>query len=365
MSYEARRRGCPIAPPGCDRAGLSRCLRVCRPWPGAGRSAKSSRPTGFPASRTVSPPRVCKPRQKGLATGREWRRGESNPYLRLARAACSRYHYAPVERPRGARVPAARRSSPAWRSALASGRSWARTRDLRLIRAVLYPAELSVRKERRPLPLHQAQRQCLLREWSRRDSNPRPRRCQRRALPAELQPRVSSTVGRLRADTAGFPVAAERRIGHRAPLGGLSALACASQGPRGAYSGAEAALPLLANETWCSLPPGSPPDARREEGGKTARPAAQARNSGGRIRTCDLQVMSLASCRCSTPRRGLGYPRIPLSAQAGIHQPPGHGDTFGYSDSANLLVGGAFPNTRASVPREVPTLGVEPRLGRV
>ena len=25
----------------------------------------------------------------------QWRRGESNPYLSLAKAACSRYHYAP------------------------------------------------------------------------------------------------------------------------------------------------------------------------------------------------------------------------------------------------------------------------------
>ena len=29
------------------------------------------------------------------STGPQWRRGESNPYLSLAKASCSRYHYAP------------------------------------------------------------------------------------------------------------------------------------------------------------------------------------------------------------------------------------------------------------------------------
>ena len=43
--------------------------------------------------------------------------------------------------------------------------------------------------------------------------------------------------------------------------------------------------------------------------------------SGGRIRTCDLWVMSPTSCHCSTPRHGCHVPAMMRGARGGLASP--------------------------------------------
>ena len=50
--------------------------------------------------RTSATPSTSTPRPPPPSPHERWRRGESNPYLSLAKAACSRYHYAPGWGPR-------------------------------------------------------------------------------------------------------------------------------------------------------------------------------------------------------------------------------------------------------------------------
>ena len=82
--------------PGCASA-TSSSSTACSP---PARASASCSPAATPT--TSATPSTSTPRPPRPSRRDRWRRGESNPYLSLAKAACSRYHYAPGWGPGGA-----------------------------------------------------------------------------------------------------------------------------------------------------------------------------------------------------------------------------------------------------------------------